>query len=813
MGERDTKGEVPEGVAALPFGARLRSMRRAAGLTQEELASRAGLSPNAVGTLERGARRRPQPHTVRALSDALNLPEGERAALLASVPERGGPTPPAERHRSASPVVPALPRPPTPLVGREREIAEVRGLLTQRNARLLTLTGIGGVGKTRLAAEVAREAGGNFPDGTAFVGLASLSDAALLVPTVLRSLGAPEAQGRTPLESLVDHLRSEHFLLVLDNLEHLLEAATEVAVLIEGCPKLVVLATSRAPLRVKGEQEYPIPPLALPASTRAPSEEGVLASASGMLFAERARAASPGFKLTPENAASVAAICWRLAGLPLALELAAAKARFLDPATLLSRLDQALSTAWARDLPERQRTMRATLDWSFGLLGEPERSLLGRLSVFVGGFSLPAAEAVGAGPDAVGNAGGEDVIDHLGTLVEQSLVTVDPDAGGEARYGMLEPVRQYAREKLEQSGEAQGVLREHAAFFLALSRRAGSGMWGPRQGEWLERLDRENGNLQAAIGWALGAGEAATAARFGWMLNSFWFLRGYHREGRRWAEATLEGPLPPKLRARAHHAAAAMAFAQGDYPAAEGGWQETLRLSQSEGDILAEAYAWGGLGIIVMVRSDFELAASRMEKALSLLERYDEDPPPEGQDYEDPTSVVSVTRVFLGTTMLARGDLGGAQRMFEEGLEVARRTDNPMATYVGLYNLAQLALTRDDLELASRTLEEGIDLSGRTKDRANLAHFLDALAAVAAFRDEAKRSATLLGAAEALLEEVGARVHNYYAPDPSLRERAIAEARAGLGATAFEEAWEWGRGMSFDRAVEYALGVDTERPI
>ncbi|HEV2744357.1 MAG TPA: AAA family ATPase, partial [Rubrobacter sp.] len=396
--------------------------------------------------------------------------------------------------------------PTTPLVGREREAAEVRGLLTQRNARLLTLTGIGGVGKSRLAAEVTREAADNFPDGAAFVGLASLSDAALLVPTVLRSLGAPEAQGRPPLESLVDHLRSEHFLLVLDNLEHLLEAAPEVAVLIEGCPGLVVLATSRAPLRVKGEQEYPIPPLALPASTRAPSEEGVLASPSGVLFAERARAASPGFKLTPENAASVAAICWRLAGLPLALELAAAKARFLDPATLLSRLDRALSTAWARDLPERQRTMQATLDWSFGLLSEPERGLLGRLSVFAGGFTLEAAEAVGAGPDAVGNAGGEDVLDLLGGLVEQSLVTVDPNAGGEARYGMLEPVRQYAREKLEQSREAQGVLREHAAFFLALSRRAGSEMWGPRQGEWLQRLERENGNLQAAIGWALGAG-------------------------------------------------------------------------------------------------------------------------------------------------------------------------------------------------------------------------------------------------------------------------------------------------------------------
>ena len=797
----------------MSFGARLRTMRRAAGLTQEELASRAGLSPNAVGALERGARRRPQPHTVRALSDALNLPEGERAALLASVPERGGTPGDAERHPPASPGVPALPRPATPLVGREREVAEVRGLLAQRNVRLLTLTGIGGVGKTRLAAEVAREAAGNFPDGAAFVELASLSDAALLGPTVLRSLGAPEAQGRTPLESLVDHLRSKHLLLVLDNLEHLLEAAPEVAALVEGCPGLVVLATSRAPLRVKGEQEYPIPPLALPASTRVPSEEGVLASPSGMLFAERARAASPGFKLTPENAASVAAICWRLAGVPLALELAAAKARFLDPATLLSRLDQALSTAWARDLPERQRTMRATLDWSFGLLSGPERGLLGRLSVFAGGFTLEAAEAVGAGPDAVGNAGGEDVLDLLGGLVEQSLVTVDPDAGGEARYGMLEPVRQYAREKLEQSGEAQGVLRGHAAFFLALSRRAASEMWGPRLEEWLERLERENGNLQAAIGWALESGEAATAARFGWTLNSFWFLRGYHREGRRWTEATLEGPLPPELRARAHHAAAAMAFAQGDYRAAEGGWQETLRLSQSEGDILAEAYAWSGIGIVEMVRSDFGVAASRMEEALSLFERYGEDPPPEGHGYEDPTGVASMTRVLLGTTLLARGDLGGAQRMFEEGLEAARRTGNPMATYVGLYNLAQLALARGDLELASRTLEEGIGLSGRTKDRANLAHFLDALAAVAAFRDEAQRSAILLGTAEALLEEVGARVHNYYAPDPSLRERTVAEARASLGAKAFEEAWGRGRGMSFDRAVEYALGVDTERPI
>ena len=486
------------------FAMLLKRYREAAGFTQEDLARRAGLSVNAVSQLERGLRRRPYPHTVRALADALGLDEEGRAALSSSVPGRAkGEAASSAGDAEAIARPSALPNPATPLVGREREVAEVAGLLGRSDVRLLTLTGVGGVGKTRLAAEAARWTEHAFPDGSFLIGLAPLSDTTLVVPMVLRSLGVPEAQGGIPLEALIVHLRERRLLLVLDNFEHLLDAAPEVAGLVEACPCLTVLATSRAPLRVRGEREYPVKPLPLPPTINNPIEDEVLAAPSGRLFLERARAVSPGFAITEENAADVAQICWRLDGIPLALELAAAKVRFLAPASLLSRLDRAFSGAWARDLPERQRTMRAALDWSNGLLTERERSLFRRLSVFAGGFTLEAAETVGAETDAAGRFVAEDPLNLLGRLAEQSLVTAEhpPGAdGGELRYGMLEPVRQYAKEKLEDAGDAEDTRQRHAEFFLGLAERAAPELTRSEQAAWLERLGREHDNLRAALG-------------------------------------------------------------------------------------------------------------------------------------------------------------------------------------------------------------------------------------------------------------------------------------------------------------------------
>ena len=773
----------------MSFGTRLRSLRETAGLTQEELAFRAGLSPNAVGLLERGARRRPQPHTVRSLADALDLSENERASLLTAVPRRETTDP--ETPSPAPGYV--LPSPPTPLVGRERELREVRELLLgDSEVRLLTLIGIGGVGKSRLALEAARAsvAAGRFPDGVTFVALAPLSDPALVVPTIARSLGLRESERQSPRDALFDYLRGKRLLLVLDNFEHLMEAAPEISGLIESSANLALLLTSRAPLRVRGEQEYPVGPLALPESTDSPYEEEVLASPSGRLFAERARAASPSFEVTGENAPSVAAICRQLAGLPLALELAAANTRFLDPAALLSRLDRALSNAWGRDLPERQRTMRATLDWSHELVSGPQRALFRRLSVFAGGCSLEAAEAVGAA-DA---ARVREVLERLGELAGQSLVTVEHVPAGGTRYGMLEPVRQYALEKLEESEQSEAVRRLHAAFFLNLAEEAQPELRGPDQLEWAKRLERDNDNFRAAFSWALGStGDARTAAQLGWTLQGYLWTHGYHREGRQWAEATLDHDLSDALRAKTLHLAAMTAYIQGDYPVAGERWGEALHLSGRAKDVLVQAYSRAGTGVVEMARSEHGAAVSSLEEAIALFEGCDDG------------YMAAASRGWLGLALLAQGEGERARRTFEEALEWARSTKNPALIQTTLYNLAQSALARHDYAGAEPMLKEAAGLSRQVGDRISLAQYLEALAVLASSQGEAERAALLLGAAEGLLQEVGAPGYNFYDTNPSLQERAVVQARDVLGEAAFEEARERGREMNFEQAVEHAL--------
>jgi tetratricopeptide (TPR) repeat protein len=365
---------------------------------------------------------------------------------------------------------------------------------------------------------------------------------------------------------------------------------------------------------------------------------------------------------------------------------------------------------------------------------------------------------------------------------------------------MLEPVRQYALERLEQSGETDPVRRLHASFFLDLAEPAVAELRGPDELEWLERLERENGNFRAAFSWALGAtGDTHMAARLCWALQTFLWVRGYHREGRRWAEATLEHQLPDALRVRALHVAAMTAYIQGDYPAAGERWGEALHLSRRAGDVLVQGYSQAGTGVVEMARSDYRAAASSLEEAIALFEGC-------GDGY-----MAAVSRGWLGMALLAQGESERAQRTLEEALAWARPVKNAALTQSTLQNLVQAALARGDYETAARMLEEAIGLSKQVGDRVMLAQFLEALAVVISSRGEAKRSALLLGAAEGLLQEVGAPGYNFHDLGSPLRERAIAEARAILGDAAFEEAWARGRGMGFEQAVEYALGVSAPR--
>ncbi|MDQ4129072.1 MAG: helix-turn-helix domain-containing protein, partial [Actinomycetota bacterium] len=739
MAEGEPRSAVFE--QGLSFGARLRQLRETAGLTQEELAEKAGLSRKAISVLERGARKRPYPHTVRSLADALDLPEDERASLLAAVQRRNRKdASPHHPEEDSSPTAPAanpdhaLPAPPTPLVGRERELEEVVGFLGRPETRLLTLTGTGGVGKTRLAIEAVREAAMLFPDGAVFVTLAPLGDPDLVVPTVAQSLGLRRTGGRGPREALRAYLREKRFLLALDNFEHVLEAAAEVAALIESCPNLTVLATSRAPLRLRSEQEYPVGPLALPDSTLSPAVEKVGGSSSVRLFFQRARATYPAFEITDENASAVATICWRLSGIPLALELAAAKTRFLDPEALLSRLDRALSAGpWTRDVPERQRTMHSTLDWSHDLLSEGEKALFRRLSVFSGGLTLEAAEEVCASEGVVD---ADEVLELLGRLAEQSLVIVTRDRHPQTRYGLLEPVRQYAREKLDEGGEAEEVRLRHASFYLALAEEAEPRIKGQDQVEWLDKLEADNDNFRAAIGRSLEAGDALTAARFGWALAVYWVMRARREEGRLLMERTLSGGnLPARMRARALYALGLCVNGSGEDRRLMAVSEESVALFREAGDGHGEAYALLVLSFAALQLGDLDLAERVLEQALEGFRRY-----ADAWGSAHSLNHLAVASYRRGNYPLAAGHA-------EEGLAVTRRSGDRLGANVALHLLAQAAWASDEQERAARYFREALVLASEAGDKTSSAYCMQGLADVAGARGQPRRAARLLGAA------------------------------------------------------------------
>ena len=623
-----------------------------------------------------------------------------------------------------------------------------------REVRLLTLTGTGGVGKTRLAVQAARDAAELFPDGAVFVTLAPLGNSGFVVPIVAQSLGLREAEGQTARETLHAYLREKRLLLVLDNFEHVLEAAPEVAVLIETCPKLSVMVTSRAPLRVRGEQEYPVPPLELPASTIAPSVEELVGSASGRLFAERAREASPTFELTPHNSGAVAAICWRLAGLPLALELAAARVRFLDPPTLLSRLDQALSAVGARDLPQRQRTIWATLEWSHELLSEEEQILFRRLSVFVGGFTLEAAETVGASGSIVA----KNVLEILGRLVEQSLVVAKPDEKGNGvRYGMLEPVRQYAWEKLKESGEAQDTQRRHFAHFLGLAEAAdlsyglltGVKLTGAEGEAWMDRLEREHDNLRAALGWTKERGDAEAGLRLAGALSWFWWMRGYFGEGRNWTKDILEKAARGGLgavdgaRAKALLGAGMLSFGHGDLLRSITLLEEGLATYRRLGDQAGTAATVAMLGYVRRAQGNDDRAEELSEESLRLSRLLD----------DNRSSAISLNT--LGHVARPRGDLARATDLFREALALWKKLEDRRGVAYSLCNLGVAALERGEAGHALELHEESLRLYEALKDKAGRAYALINLRDVARSLGEEECAISLYEEALALHRELG----------------------------------------------------------
>jgi predicted ATPase/DNA-binding SARP family transcriptional activator len=698
-----------------------------------------------------------------------------------------------------------LPMAQSGFVGREREMSEVGRTLSM--TRLLTLTGAGGCGKTRLAVEVARDlvdtSPRSYPDGVWLVELASLSEGELVPGAVAAALGLREQADPPFTDALVDFLRSRKMLLVLDNCEHLIEACARlVDTLLGACEHLRILATSREALGVPGEVNWMVPSLTVPDVRNLADHQIVDRYEAVQLFVERARSRSPGFVLTRENAAAVSDICRKLDGIPLAIELATACMGTLGVAHISERLGDSLGflTTDDRTRAPRQRTLRAALAWSYDLLSDREQELFGRLSVFAGGWTLQAAERVGS----AGDIHAEDVLDLLSRLVQQSLVLAEAETGEDAsRYRMLEPVRQYALERLERGGEAQAVRDRHAALFTSLAEQAHTELRGPNQVGWMRRLVQENDNLRAAMAWALSSGDYETAALLGWALWPFWFYRGNHREGRDLMEKVLQSELelPPELRIKATVAVAVMAYGQGDNEWVVEYMTDLLELSrQVGGDSYAEGYARAGLGLVAMNSGDLVTAAARLEEALPLFLECGE------------FWTAAQTHTWIGTVLLLQGDQEQAVAKFEEGLALARWIEDRASTYNALYALAQVALIRGEHELATRSFREGMGLSEEMGDLANVAYCLEGLATVAGTRDEAERSARLFGAAHGLHETIGVPVWTYYNADRSLYERTVADLREALGEVAFETAFSEGRAMYPERAIEYALDEAVPQP-
>jgi predicted ATPase/class 3 adenylate cyclase len=742
--------------------------------------------------------------------------------------------------------LPNLPAQPTPLIGRAREVAAVRELLLSASSRLVTLSGPGGVGKTRLALQAATELAEAFADGVCFVALASIGDPALVALSIAQALGIKETDAQSPAERIAEHLRRKQILLVLDNFEQVIDAAPLLADLLAAAPQLRLLVTSRAVLRVSGERELAVPPLALPERGHLPPLEELSQYEAIALFTQRAQAVSPGFQLTAGTAPAVAQICAQLDGLPLAIELAAARTKLLAPHALLARLHSrlALLTGGQRDLPARQQTLRSAIDWSYELLDAGMRALFMRLGVFAGSFSLAAAEAI-ASELSTENRGLRNSSEHsilhpsfsmlhlIEALVDQSLLRQAPGSDEEPRFALLETIREYALERLESSGEAEQLRRRHALYYLALAEAAEPELLGAEQSAWLPRLDVEHDNLQAALAWCqTDAGDVELGLRLCDALWCYWEIRGLLQEGRRWLEGMLAlAPGRTALRAAALTGAGGLAFNQGDYAAACALHDESLQIRRELGDRRGIAVSLGNLGNVALEQGDLGAARARYEDGLAIMRELDD------------TWLIATVLHNLGNVAREQGDYAVARARYEESLAIMRGVGDKRSLARSLHDLGHLALEQDDDRRATALLEESLALFREMADRQDsafalyylglvacrrqdytaaralyqeslqirrelgdrrgIAQSLAGLAGVARALGRIERSARLLGAAEAILEAMGGCLDTL---DRAIYERTVGLVRAELDAAALAASWAEGRRMPLEQIVGYALG-------
>jgi predicted ATPase/class 3 adenylate cyclase len=684
-----------------------------------------------------------------------------------------------------------LPTPLTSFVGRDRELRRIKELL--REVRLLTLTGAGGCGKTRLAIEAAGGLLPSFSDGVYFVELALITDPGLVPSTIARSLGVREEPTRPIRESLEDALRDRETLLVLDNFEQILRAAPVITELMRASPRLKALVTSRAALHLSGEHELPVPPLRMPDAADLRPGEGLTEFEAVALFAQRAAAVAPDFAVTDQNAAAVAEVCARLDGLPLAIELAASRAKLLSPSDMLDRLQHrlALLTGGAQDLPARQRTLRETIAWSYDLLEPAEQTLFARLATFVGGWTIEAAETV-ANPDG---ELGVDTLDALGSLVDNSLVR--NEAGqGELRFGMLETIREFGTDVLLEAGGADQTRRRHVSYFLAMAEAAEPELTGRDRG-WLERLEREHDNLRAALRWLIDTGEPEPGLRMTGALWRFWLMRDHLAEGRRWTDEILALPAAVARtagRARALSAAGSLAYWLRDPESVQDPYEESLAISRELGDRRGEADGAYNLAFAHQLVGDIRTAEELHRRAAEIYTEL-------GDEIN-----LAFANVALAMAAFQRGDLQAPRALIDGAQRTFRSAGHLWGIALTSGLVAALALREKDYERARPAAIESLDANRTLRHKLGISVSIQALALLAMYEGRSEDGARLAGAMDLIREGASGEAPPVVVGLEDPREAA----RAFLAEDRIAELWEEGRAMSLDQAIALARRAATE---